>query len=147
MNLALYSALAFLAGVMVAIQAPTNALLGKASGSAIAAALISFAVGTAALAGVLLATGWVRLSPAMRELPWYAWIGGFYGAFFVAIAAFVAPRIGVGALLTAAVAGQLIAALVLDHFGLLGLPQQPAAWGRMLGLTMVFVGAILVSRG
>ena len=147
MNLALYSALAFLAGVLVAIQAPTNALLGKASGSVIAAALISFAVGTAALAGVLFATRWVRLTPAMRELPWYAWIGGFYGAFFVAIAAFVAPRIGVGALLTAAVAGQLIAALVLDHFGLLGLPQQPATWGRMLGLAMVFVGAILVSRG
>jgi len=147
MNLALYSALAFLAGVMVAIQAPTNALLGKASGSAIAAALISFAVGTTALAVMLLATGWVRLTPAMRELPWYAWVGGFYGAFFVAIAAFVAPRIGVGALLTAAVAGQLIAALVLDHFGLLGLPEQPATTVRILGLAMVFVGAVLVSRG
>ena len=147
MNLALYSALAFLAGVMVAIQAPTNALLGKASGSAIAAALISFAVGTAALAVLLLATGWVRITPATRELSWYAWIGGFYGAFFVAIAAFVAPRVGVGALLTAAVAGQLIAALILDHFGLLGLPQQPATMVRILGLTMVFVGALLVNRG
>jgi len=147
MNAALFSALAFLAGVFIAVQAPTNALLGKAAGSSIAAALISFAVGTAALAAVLLATGWVRITPAWRELPWYAWLGGIYGAFFVAIAALAAPRIGVGALLTAAVAGQLLAALVLDHYGLLGLPKQPATLVRLLGLTMVFVGAVLVRRG
>lgn len=147
MNPAIFTALAFLAGVLVAIQAPTNALLGKASGSSIAAAFISFVVGTAALAALLFAMGWVRITPAMRELPWYAWIGGLYGAFFVAVAALAAPRIGVAALLTAAVAGQLIAALVLDQFGLLGLPQQPASLIRMLGLPMVFVGAVLVSRG
>jgi transporter family-2 protein len=147
MNPALFSALAFLAGIFIAVQAPTNALLGKAAGSSIAAALISFAIGTAALAAVLLATGWVRITPALREVPWYAWLGGLYGAFFVAIAALVAPRIGVGALLTAAVAGQLLAALALDHFGLLGLPKQPANLARLLGLGMVFVGAVLVRRG
>jgi transporter family-2 protein len=147
MNPALFSALALLAGVFIAVQAPTNALLGKAAGSSIAAALISFVIGTAALAAVLLATGWVRFTPALREVPWYAWLGGLYGAFFVAIAALVAPRIGVGALLTAAVAGQLLAALVLDHFGLLGLPKQPANLVRLLGLAMVFVGAVLVRRG
>lgn len=65
----------------------------------------------------------------------------------MAIAALVAPRIGVGALLTAAVAGQLLAALVLDHYGLLGLPRQPTTLVRMLGLAMVFAGAILVRRG
>ena len=79
MNAALFSALAFLAGLFIAVQAPTNALLGKAAGSSIAAALISFVVGTAALAAVLLATGWVRITPALREVPWYAWLGGFYG--------------------------------------------------------------------
>jgi bacterial/archaeal transporter family-2 protein len=147
MNAALFSALAFLGGVFIAVQAPTNAFLARASGSAIAAALISFAVGTAALAALLLATGWVRITPALRELPWYAWLGGLYGAFFVAIAALVAPRIGVGALLTAAVAGQLLAALLLDHYGLLGLPKQPANLVRMLGLAMVFTGAVLVRRG
>lgn len=147
MNPALFSALAFLGGVMIAVQAPTNAMLSKASGSSIAAALISFAIGTVALVVLLLATGWVRLTPAMRELPWYAWLGGLYGAFFVAIAALVAPRIGVGPLLTAAVAGQMLAALVLDHYGFLGLPQQPGTWVRVLGLTMVFVGAVLVRRG
>lgn len=147
MNPAIFAAMALLGGVLVAVQAPTNALVAKAAGSSIAAALISFLVGTAALAVVLVATGWVRITPAMRDLPWYAWLGGFYGAFFVAIAALAAPRIGVGTLLTAAVAGQLAAALILDHFGLLGLERTPASAVRILGIALVFVGAVLVRRG
>ena len=147
MNPAIFPALALVAGIFMAVQAPTNALIAKASGSSVAAALISFAIGTAALAVLLLATGWVRVTPEMRALPWYAWLGGLYGAFFVVMAAFVAPRIGVGTLLTAAVAGQLIAALILDHFGLLGLPRQPAGLARIAGLVMVVIGAVLVRRG
>ena len=79
-------------------------------------------------------------------MPWYAWLGGFYGAFFVAVAAFAAPRVGVGVLLTAAVAGQLAAALVLDHFGLLGLDRHPVTLTRAAGFVLVLVGAVLVGR-
>ena len=80
-------------------------------------------------------------------MPWYAWVGGFYGAFFVAIAAFGAPRIGVGRLLTAAIAGQLFAAIILDHFGLLGLARQPVSVRTRAGVALVLVGAWLVRRG
>lgn len=142
-----FTVLAFLGGAFMAVQAPTNALIGKATASPIAAALISFAVGTIALAGILAAGGWVRVTPELKSLPWYAWLGGLYGAFFVAVAAFGAPRIGVGALLTAAVAGQLVAALLLDHFGLLGLEKHPVNIARIAGLALVFVGAAIVRRG
>ena len=138
--------LAVIAGALMAVQAPTNALLGKAAGSPVTAAFISFLVGSAALA-VLVALGASR--PAVsdfKELPWYVWIGGLYGAFFVAVAAFAAPRLGVGVLLTAVVAGQLSAALLLDHFGLLGLERHPANISRLAGLALVLVGAILVRR-
>ena len=148
MNVALLvTALAFMGGILMAVQAPTNALLGKASGSPIAAAFASFAIGTLALAGLLIAGGGVRFTPEVRAVPWYAWLGGLYGAFFVAVAAVAAPRIGVGALLTAAVAGQLVAALVLDHFGLLGLARHPVTGARVAGLALVLVGAVLVRRG
>ena len=143
----LYTVAAVIAGIFMAVQAPTNALLAKASGSPIWAALVSFAVGTIALIIILLASGAPRLVPGARSLPWYAWAGGLYGAFFVAVAALAAPRIGIGALLTAAVAGQLIAALVLDHYGLLGMEPRPANLVRILGLALVFLGAWLVRRG
>ena len=138
--------LAFLGGVVVAVQAPTNALLAKAMQSPIAAAFISFTVGTAALAAILAAGGGMRVTPELKALPWYAWAGGLYGAFFVAVAAVAAPRIGVAALLTAAIAGQLVAALLLDHYGLLGVPKQPVNLVRAAGVFLVIVGTVLVRR-
>jgi transporter family-2 protein len=138
--------LAIIAGVLIAVQAPTNALLGKASGSPIVAAFISFIVGSLALGVIVAATQGKLFSPSLKQVPWYAWIGGFYGAFFVAVAAFAAPRVGIGVLLTAAVAGQLAAALVLDHYGLLGLAKHPVTITRAAGFLLVVVGAVLVRR-
>jgi bacterial/archaeal transporter family-2 protein len=138
--------LAILAGALTAMQAPTNALLGKAGGSPILAALISFLVGSAALAAYVLLSA-TRVTVAdFRGLPWYAWIGGLYGAFFVAVAAFAAPRLGVGVLLTAVIAGQLAAAMLLDHFGLIGLETRPVNLTRLAGMALVLAGAILVWR-
>ncbi|HEY8434314.1 MAG TPA: DMT family transporter [Sphingomicrobium sp.] len=147
MNGALLSlVLAVIGGVLLAVQAPTNALLGKASGSPIVAAFISFLIGTIALGAAVAATSGRLLDPSLKQVPWYAWLGGFYGAFFVAVAAFGAPRVGVGVLLTAAIGGQLAAALVLDHFGLLGLARHPITLTRALGFVLVVVGAALVRR-
>ena len=147
MNGALLSlVLAVIGGVLLAAQAPTNALLGKASGSPIVAAFISFLIGTIALGAAVAATSGRLLDPSLKQVPWYAWLGGFYGAFFVAVAAFGAPRVGVGVLLTAAIGGQLAAALVLDHFGLLGLARHPITLTRALGFVLVVVGAALVRR-
>jgi bacterial/archaeal transporter family-2 protein len=147
MNGALLSVvLALIGGALLAIQAPTNAILGKASGSPIVAAFISFVIGTLALGATVGATSGRLFDPSLKQVPWYAWLGGFYGAFFVAVAAFGAPRVGVGVLLTAAIAGQLAAALVLDHFGLLGLARHPVTLARAAGLVLVLVGAALVRR-
>ena len=138
--------LIFLAGAMTAAQPPTNAVLARASGSVIFAAFLSFAVGTLALIAVALATQ-PRLSiGALREVPWWAWLGGFYGAFFVAAGAFAAPRIGVASLITIAVAGQLLAALLIDHFGGFGMTATPISLGRVMGVLLVVAGVLLVRR-
>jgi transporter family-2 protein len=139
--------LALFAGILMAIQAPTNAILGKASGSPVVAALISFVVGSAALAAIVAGTSGRLFAPELKSVPWYAWLGGFYGAFFVAIAAFGAPKIGVGPLLTAAIAGQLVGAIILDHYGLLGLSRQPVSIEKIGGVVLVLLGAWMVRRG
>ena len=138
--------LAVIGGALLAIQAPTNAILGKASGSPIIAAFISFLIGTLALGAAVGVSSGRLFAPGLKQVPWYAWLGGFYGAFFVAVAAFGAPRVGVGVLLTAAIAGQLAAALVLDHYGLLGLARHPITLSRGLGFALVVMGAVLVRR-
>ena len=139
--------LVFIAGAMVALQAPTNAILAKAGGSPVLAALISFAVGTTALLGVWLMSGNRPAASAFAGLPWYAWIGGLYGAVFVAVAAYAAPKIGLASLITIGIAGQVAMALVMDHFGAIGLPKEPISFGRLAGAILVLAGVVLVRRG
>lgn len=135
----------FLAGIGLAVQAPTNAMLARAAGSVWLAALISFVVGTITLLAIW-AVDRTPLSGA-RDAPWWAWMGGFYGAGFVAALAFAAPRLGLAATLTVAIAAQLATALVLDHYGLLGLRSQPVTIGRVGGVLIVVAGVMLVRRG
>ena len=138
--------LVLFAGGMIALQAPTNAMLARAGGSPVLAALISFTVGTLCLFAVWLGSGTRPRTAAFAGLPWYAWLGGAYGAVYVAIAAYAAPKIGIASLITIGIAGQIAIALLLDHYGLLGLPREPVNLGRVLGAILVVAGVILVRR-
>ena len=138
--------LVFIAGGMVALQAPTNSMLARVGGSPILAALISFSVGTVALLVVWLMSGNRPGTAAFAGLPWYAWIGGLYGAVFVAVAAYAAPKIGLATLITIGIAGQIAMALWMDHVGALGLPREPINFGRLAGALLVLAGVILVRR-
>jgi bacterial/archaeal transporter family-2 protein len=138
--------LVFIAGALVSLQAPTNAILAKAGNSAILAALISFCIGTVALALAWGASGSRPGAAAFAGLPWYAWLGGLYGAVFVAVAAYAAPKIGVASLITVGIAGQIAMALWLDHVGAMGLAREPVSLGRFVGALMVVAGVVLVRR-
>lgn len=138
--------LVFIAGAMVAMQAPTNAILAKAGGSPVLAALISFMVGTVALFAIWIGTRNKPGVEAFHGLPWYAWIGGLYGAVFVGVAAYAAPKIGIASLITIGIAGQIAMALALDHFGALGLSREPVNFGRIAGAVLVLAGVVLVRR-
>ncbi len=138
--------LVVLAGGATALQAPTNARLAGAVLSPVNAAFVSFAVGTVALGIVALILQTRPDMAATRALPWYAWIGGLYGACFVVAAAWGVPRLGVALTITLMVAGQLLISLVLDHFGALGVPKQPLNLGRLAGVALVIGGVLMVRR-
>lgn len=138
--------LVLVAGGLVALQAPTNGMLAKAGGSPLLAALISFAVGVAVLIAILLSSGQRAVPGAFATLPWYAWMGGVYGAIYVAVAAYAAPRIGIASFITIGIAGQLLVALWLDSSGLLGLQKAPLNISRIGGVMLVFAGVYLVRR-
>jgi transporter family-2 protein len=137
---------AFVGGALVALQAPTNAMLARGAGSPVNAALVSFAIGTLALVAVALALGVRPGAGEVRALPWYAWTGGLYGAVFVAVAACAAPRMGVTYFLMVAIAGQLAMALLLDQLGAFGLARVEISPTRIAGILLVLAGAYLVRR-
>ena len=135
-----------MAGAATALQGPTNARLVTAVGSPLNAAFISFAVGTVALGLLALAMQTRPDVGAMKALPWWAWMGGFYGCAFVISAAWGVPRLGVATTITLMVAGQLALSLILDHFGALGVARQPLSLGRIAGVALVIGGVVLVRR-
>ena len=137
--------LAALAGLCVAVQSPSNAMLARSTGSVWFASTISFLGGTAVLLAIWAAYDRTPLATVRQAPPW-AWIGGLYGVTFVFAVAYATPRLGLAVTLTIAVAAQLAAALALDHFGLLGLKPTPVSVTRLAGLALVIGGALLVRR-
>jgi bacterial/archaeal transporter family-2 protein len=139
-------ALAAIAGVLVGTQAPVNARLGRTIGS-VQAATFSFVAGTIALA--LVATlfyGGLGSFSQAGKAPWWALVGGLLGAVYVTVAIVTVRTLGVSGLTATVIAGQLIAAVVIDRFGLLGISRQPIGAERIVGLALLVVGVVLVVR-
>jgi bacterial/archaeal transporter family-2 protein len=140
-----YVVFALVAGAMLPFQAGVNAQLAQLVGSPVRAALVSFAVGTVALLALTLAfyRGWSG-GDRIGDAPWWIWIGGLLGAFYVAGSIVTAPRLGAVTLVALLLAGQAAASLVVDHFGWVGFPEHPASAGRVAGLVLLGLGVALV---
>ena len=139
--------LAFAAGMLGPLQAGMNAKIGKILGDPFYAALISFAVGTAGLLTVAL-FGKIEFS-AIRtagNVHWSLWLAGLLGAFYVTASIVLTPRLGASLTFSLVVAGQLVMAVMIDHFGMLGVPIQPVNLPRLAGIALITAGAMLIRR-
>lgn len=137
--------IALLAGALVSVQLGVNTQLRGYLGDPVYAALVSFLVGTLALTGYILVRRlpWPDLHSAVQG-PGWIWIGGVLGAFFVLISVLLAPRLGAAVFLGLTILGQLVASLLMDHYGLLGFEQQPMNLWRGVGAVLLIVGVVLI---
>jgi transporter family-2 protein len=132
-------------GGLIAMQAPINANLGKATGS-FPAALISFLVGTCLLAAIVVLSGEVGRVSSALDVRWYYLIGGVLGAAYVTAALVTVKEIGAGGVAAATITGQLTASVALDRAGAFGLEQTPLTWERLLGVALLLAGTYLIVR-
>ncbi len=138
---------ALLAGALMPVQAGINARLRDFLGDPLVAALVSFGVGTVSLALIILATRVPLPSLAVASAaPWWSWIGGAMGAFFVAVSVVLAFKLGATGLMAWIIAGQLVASVLLDHHGAIGFAVREASWQRLAGVALLFGGAVLVNE-
>ena len=80
----------------------------------------------------------------MAEVPWWAWSGGLFGGTFILLAILLLPSLGAATLLALVIAGQVLAAVTLDHFGALGLTSHPVSTARLIGAVLLIAGVILI---
>jgi len=142
-----YILLAFVAGACAPTQAGINSQLRLWTNDPFFASMISFAVGTAALLFYVLV---LRIPwPAMKIVynsPWWIWTGGLLGAFLVAVTVILAPELGAATMMAIMIAGQIMAGVILDHFGLVGYEEHPANIWRCLGAVLLVTGVVIIKK-
>jgi transporter family-2 protein len=138
-----YLLFALAAGAMLPIQFGINAQLATWVGGSVRAAFISFVVGALGLlVAVLIAAR--GLPERADDAPWWVWIGGLLGAFYVLGSIVTAPKLGAVTLVALILAGQAIASLLVDHFGWVGFEEHPITPLRVVGVLLLAGGVALV---
>jgi len=142
----LWSMLGILSGAFIAIQAPINTQLARGLGLPVAAAAISFLAGAIVLGVITFFTTRAQgieidwRAPA----PWMFLAGGALGAVYVTSSVLLTPRIGAAALMAFLVAGQLLAGMLVDRIGFLGVAVREISMGRLVGAMLLLAGALMI---
>jgi transporter family-2 protein len=141
--------LALLAGAVLPIQGAINAELRAELDAPITVAAFSFLIATAAMAATMAGTrvlgdnSRLRVEP-LRRRPWWGWLGGLCGASYVTSVFLLIPEIGVAPTVALTVAGQQVASLFVDRYGLFRLPRRELSAVRLVGVGVLLAGVSLV---
>jgi bacterial/archaeal transporter family-2 protein len=138
--------LASLAGLLLPLQSIIAARVAETINGPFMAALVNFVGGTAALIVLILVfrVPWPSGTQAAL-VPGYAWAIGLFGAFFVAQAAFVIPKLGAAGMVALVITGQMIGSVIMDHFGIMQ-PVQPVTLQKVFGAVLLMGGVFLILR-
>jgi bacterial/archaeal transporter family-2 protein len=142
-----YYLLSIIAGIAVAFQTGVNSQLRTETNNPVLTALISFLVGTIAL--IVLYFAFFRNGPVFPQpytFQWWKFTGGLLGVIYVTIVVIAAPRIGAANALAFIVAGQFVAAIIIDHYGWMKLPVVPISMSRIVGILLLLVGVYLIQK-
>jgi bacterial/archaeal transporter family-2 protein len=136
----------------LAVQGPINAELRAdlqgAGGTVVLASTFSFVVATAAM--MLLLALWQARTHAPRPhapgrtMPAWGYAGGLVGATYVTVVPLLIPELGAAATIGLTVAGQQVASLAVDRWGLLRLPRRPLTPLRAVGVAALLAGVGLI---
>lgn len=146
-----YYLFALISGAALTTQIGINGKLASTMESPVLTSFISFLVGTIALAGIYLAAAYYGLQPvppiqAVSQTRFWMWLGGLFGAFYIFTTIICAPKIGFANMFSLVVAGQIILAIIFDHFGALGNPIHTLSPWRGLGVALLIVSVYIIQR-
>ena len=137
-------ALAALGGSAITVQAGLNAQVGRMLGHPLWATLVSLTVSVISIVPILVI---FRVTPpnlsSLDSAPWWVWVGGALGAFFITVALMTAPELGAVVFVSAVVMGQTIASILLDQFAIAGFPSRPVTLWRLVGAVLVVIGVLI----
>jgi transporter family-2 protein len=143
----IFLALALITGALIPIQAATNAAFSKSIGNPVITGLMVFSVGLVGMIVFVLASRTpVPTAQQFTAAPLYTYLGGVIVATYVIMITILVPRVGVGTAIAFIVTGQIICAVLIDHFGLFNVPVRSIDLRRVLGVLLMITGIYLVMK-
>jgi transporter family-2 protein len=137
--------LAVLAGAVVPFQSAINANLTRGLGHPLWATLASLLVSVLVLLPIIVALRLPLPSLAfIAKAPLWMWAGGAFGVCFISLALVLLPKLGASGFIALALAGQVVASLLLDHFGWFGLVERHLTLPRLAGAALLIAGVVLI---
>lgn len=143
----IFALLAFLAGTTIAVQMAMNAQLGSVLKSPMLASVCAFfsAVVVTALAVVFTVRDYPSIN-TVKTVPVYLWFtGGLLSALAISMFYYLIPRMGLGAMISFALSGQLLVAVLCGHFGWFDVPQKPINFPKLMGVAALISGVVLIN--
>ncbi|MCC2616092.1 DMT family transporter [Aestuariibacter halophilus] len=142
-----FALLAFIAGTLIAFQASVNSQLGVVLNNPTLATAVVFCLSaTVSVLAVGVSGSDIPTLQHLRNVPWFLWLGGLMSALGVGLFYYLIPKMGVGLMMSYALTGQLLLAMLVSHFGWFGLPVLPLSPTRIVGLMAMITGIILINR-
>jgi transporter family-2 protein len=136
-----------LGGAGLTLQMAWNSRLRTATGSPVLTTIISVFVTLLSLVLVWASGATNRgVIPEFNSLPRWAWFGGVFAGYYLVASLIAIPKIGAAVVFSLVIAGQLIAALVLDSTGAFGLARISLSTSRVIGTALLLIGVILIQR-
>ena len=143
MQTVIYLALTFLMGVIMTIYLPMNSSVSRYLGSSITANVTFFAAALLTSIVIFLFFGQFDTICKIKDVPLYLYLTGFISAFIVLATTFLLPNIGARKFFILLIAGQIVMAVAVSHFGILESPKDPITMKKAIGATFVIIGAII----
>jgi len=141
----IFGVILFIAGAGIPLMAALNSGLGVRLGNPIPAAFVLFLLALA-ITTILTLINPLPSKAEIIAIPVHYYVGGLFVAFYVLSITWIAPKIGLGNAIFIVLFGQLIAAALIDHFGLLSVPKAPITTVRIFGIGLMVIGIYLAKK-
>ena len=143
MQTMIYMSIAFLMGIIMSVYLPMNSSVSRYVGSSITANVTFFMVALLTSFIIFLIFGQFDTVYKLKTVPIHLYLTGFISAFIVLGTTFLIPHIGARKFFILLIAGQVVMAVLISHFGIFESPTDPINLKKLIGSSLVLIGAII----
>ena len=140
--------LTLIIGVIGGVSVGVQGLIAGAMSQRIGVISSSFIIhlGGMILSGLLLVWVGGEKIRNWHSLPWYMLGAGVFGVILYLTISLTLPRLGGTMMITLIIFGQLLAGILIDHYGWLGVAVRPIDVARIAGVVLILAGGYLIAR-